>query len=92
MGWETNCGTYLVCSEQPGVVTEYDLITGKVVWEHLIKAGVWCDSFTMAILSSLLEVEIAVEVTPDKKVVGKSGQGAGNGNKPKVDDLSAGDG
>ena len=38
---ETNQGTYLVCSEQPGVVTEYDLKTGKVVWEYLIKTRVY---------------------------------------------------
>ena len=34
-------GTYLVCSEQPGVVTEYDVKNGKVVWDYLIKTRVY---------------------------------------------------
>ena len=36
----TPAGTYLVCSEQPGVVTEYNR-NGKVIWEYLIKTRVY---------------------------------------------------
>ena len=37
----TDSGTILICSEQPGVVTEYDLSTGKVVWDFLVGTRVY---------------------------------------------------
>lgn len=36
----TPAGTYLVCSEQPGVVTEYNR-DGEIIWEYLIKTRVY---------------------------------------------------
>ena len=68
---ETNQGTYLVCSEQPGVVTEYDLKTGKVVWEYLIKTRVY-GAIRLRNGNTLIASgsgNSVVEVTPDKKVV-----------------------
>ncbi|MCA9068557.1 MAG: PQQ-binding-like beta-propeller repeat protein, partial [Planctomycetaceae bacterium] len=65
-------GTYLVCSENPGVVTEYNR-KGEVVWDYLIKTRVYgairlSNSNTLIASGSGNSV---VEVTPDKKVVWK---------------------
>ena len=39
-GRKTEQDTWLVCSENPGVVTEYDN-EGNVVWDYLIKTRVY---------------------------------------------------
>ena len=67
----TNKETYLVCSEQPGVVTEYDLETGKVVWEYLINTRVY-GAIRLRNGNTLIASgsgNSVVEVTPEKKVV-----------------------
>ena len=66
----TNTGTLLVCSERPGVVTEYDR-TGKVVWDYLIKTRVYGairlkNGNTLIASGSGKSIG---EVTPKKKVV-----------------------
>ncbi|OUU10477.1 MAG: hypothetical protein CBC00_04990 [Verrucomicrobia bacterium TMED40] len=69
----TNKDTYLVCSEQPGVVTEYDLETGKVVWEYLINTRVY-GAIRLRNGNTLIASgsgNSVVEVTPEKKVVWK---------------------
>ena len=63
-------GTLLVCSEQPGVVTEYDK-KGKVVWDYLIKTRVY-GAIRLKNGNTLIASgsgNSVVEVTPDKKVV-----------------------
>ena len=63
-------GTLLVCSEQPGVVTEYDQ-DGKVVWDYLIKTRVY-GAIRLKNGNTLIASgsgNSVVEVTPDKKVV-----------------------
>ena len=66
----TNTGTLLVCSERPGVVTEYDR-TGKVVWDYLIKTRVY-GAIRLKNGNTLIASgsgKSIVEVTPEKKVV-----------------------
>jgi hypothetical protein len=63
-------GTLLVCSEQPGVVTEYDK-NGKVVWDYLINTRVY-GAMRLSNGNTLIASgsgNSVVEVTPDKKVV-----------------------
>jgi hypothetical protein len=63
-------GTLLVCSEQPGVVTEYDR-TGKVVWDYLINTRVY-GAIRLKNGNTLIASgggKSIVEVTPAKKVV-----------------------
>jgi outer membrane protein assembly factor BamB len=63
-------GTLLVCSEQPGVVTEYDK-NGKVVWDYLIKTRVY-GAIRLRNGNTLIASgsgNSVVEVTPEKKVV-----------------------
>ena len=63
-------GTLLVCSEQPGVVTEYDK-DGNVVWDYLIKTRVY-GAIRLKNGNTLIASgsgNSVVEVTPDKKVV-----------------------
>ena len=63
-------GTLLVCSEQPGVVTEYDQ-DGNVVWDYLIKTRVY-GAIRLKNGNTLIASgsgNSVVEVTPDKKVV-----------------------
>lgn len=64
-------GTYLVCSEQPGVVTEYDVKNGKVVWDYLIKTRVY-GAMRLKNGNTLIASgsgNSVVEVSPDKKVL-----------------------
>ena len=64
-------GTYLVCSEQPGVVTEYDVKNGKVVWDYLIKTRVY-GAMRLKNGNTLIASgsgNSVVEVSPEKKVV-----------------------
>ena len=66
----TPTGTLLVCSEQPGVVTEYDR-NGKVVWDYLIKTRVY-GAIRLKNGNTLIASgggKSVVEVSPDKKVV-----------------------
>jgi len=66
----TSSGTLLVCSEQPGVVTEYDR-NGKVVWDYLIKTRVY-GAIRLKNGNTLIASgsgKSVVEVSPDKKVV-----------------------
>jgi hypothetical protein len=66
----TPTGTLLVCSEQPGVVTEYDR-TGKVVWDYLINTRVY-GAIRLKNGNTLIASgggKSVVEVTPAKKVV-----------------------
>jgi len=66
----THSGTLLVCSEHPGVVTEYDR-TGKVVWDYLIKTRVY-GAIRLKNGNTLIASgsgKSIVEVTPEKKVV-----------------------
>ncbi len=66
----TPSGTLLVCSEQPGVVTEYDR-NGKVVWDYLIKTRVY-GAIRLKNGNTLIASgsgKSVVEVSPDKKVV-----------------------
>ena len=63
-------GNLLVCSEQPGVVTEYDK-DGKVVWDYLIKTRVY-GAIRLKNGNTLIASgsgNSVVEVTPEKKVV-----------------------
>ena len=67
----TSKGTYLVCSEQPGVVTEYNVKNGKVVWDYLIKTRVY-GAMRLRNGNTLIASgsgNSVVEVTPEKKVV-----------------------
>ena len=66
----TPTGTLLVCSEQPGVVTEYDR-NGKVVWDYLINTRVY-GAIRLKNGNTLIASgggKSIVEVTPAKKVV-----------------------
>lgn len=63
-------GNYLVCSEQPGVVTEYNR-KGDVVWDYLIKTRVY-GAIRLKNGNTLIASgsgNSVVEVSPDKKVV-----------------------
>jgi outer membrane protein assembly factor BamB len=63
-------GTLLVCSEQPGVVTEYNR-KGEVVWDYLIKTRVY-GAMRLKNGNTLIASgsgKSVVEVTPEKKVV-----------------------
>ncbi|MCH8047848.1 MAG: hypothetical protein IID44_29490, partial [Planctomycetes bacterium] len=63
-------GTYLVCSEQPGVVTEYNR-RGEVVWDYLIKTRVY-GAIRLKNGNTLIcsgGGKSVVEVTPEKKIV-----------------------
>jgi hypothetical protein len=65
----TPTGTLLVCSEQPGVVTEYDR-NGKVVWDYLINTRVY-GAIRLKNGNTLIASgggKSIVEVTPAKKV------------------------
>ena len=67
---ETPKGTFLVCSENPGVVTEYDL-KGKVVWDYLIKTRVY-GAIRLKNGNTLIgsgSGNSIVEVNPKKEVV-----------------------
>ena len=66
----TRKGTYLVCSEQPGVVTEYNR-KGEVIWDYLIKTRVY-GAIRLKSGNTLIASgsgNSVVEVTPDKEVV-----------------------
>ena len=61
-------GTLLVCSEQPGVVTEYDK-KGKIIWDYLIKTRVY-GAIRLKNGNTLIASgsgNSVVEVTPEKK-------------------------
>jgi len=67
----TDKGTYLICSERPGVVTEYDVKDGKVVWDYLINTRVY-GAMRLKNGNTLIASgsgNSVVEVTPSKKVV-----------------------
>ena len=67
----TDSGTILICSEQPGVVTEYDLSTGKVVWDFLVGTRVY-GAIRLKNGNTLIASgsgKSVLEVTPEKKVV-----------------------
>ena len=62
-------GTLLVCSEQPGVVTEYDK-KGKIIWDYLIKTRVY-GAIRLKNGNTLIASgsgNSVVEVTPEKVV------------------------
>ena len=64
-------GTYLVCSEQPGVVTEYNVKNGKVVWDYLIKTRVY-GAMRLKNGNTLIASgngKSILEVNPDKEIV-----------------------
>ena len=85
-------GTLLVCSEVPGVVTEYDR-TGKIIWDYLIKTRVY-GAIRLANGNTLIASgggKSVVEVTPERKVVWEiKNQVAGAEHRPRLDDLFAG--
>jgi outer membrane protein assembly factor BamB len=63
-------GTYLVCSENPGVVTEYNR-KGEIIWDYLIKTRVF-GAIRLKNGNTLIcsgSGKSVVEVTPEKKVV-----------------------
>lgn len=63
-------GTYLVCSERPGVVTEYNR-KGEVVWDYMIKTRVY-GAIRLSNGNTLIASgsgNSVIEVTPDKKIV-----------------------
>ncbi len=65
-------GTLLVCSEQPGVVTEYDR-SGKVVWDYLINTRVY-GAIRLKNGNTLIASgsgKSVVEVSPKKEIVWK---------------------
>ena len=67
----TDKGTFLVCSERPGVVTEYDVKDGKVVWDYLINTRVY-GAMRLRNGNTLIASgsgNSVVEVSPEKKVV-----------------------
>jgi len=67
----TDKGTFLVCSERPGVVTEYDVKNGKVVWDYLINTRVY-GAMRLKNGNTLIASgsgNSVVEVSPEKKVV-----------------------
>jgi len=66
----TPTGTLLVCSEQPGVVTEYNR-KGEIVWDYLINTRVY-GAIRLKNGNTLIASgggKSVVEVTPAKKVV-----------------------
>lgn len=66
----TPTGTLLVCSEQPGVVTEYNR-KGEIVWDYLIKTRVY-GAIRLKNGNTLIASgggKSVVEVSPDKKIV-----------------------
>ncbi len=66
----TPAGTYLVCSERPGVVTEYNR-KGEVIWDYLINTRVY-GAIRLKSGNTLIASgsgNSVVEVTPEKKVV-----------------------
>ena len=66
----TPTGTLLVCSEQPGVVTEYNR-KGEIVWDYLINTRVY-GAIRLKNGNTLIASgggKSIVEVTPAKKVV-----------------------
>lgn len=67
---QTKDGTFLVCSENPGVVTEYNL-KGEVVWDYLVKTRVY-GAIRLKNGNTLIATgsgNSVIEVTPKKKVV-----------------------
>jgi len=63
-------GTYLVCSEKPGVVTEYNR-KGEVVWDYLTNTRVF-GALRLKNGNTLIASgsgNSVLEVTPDRKVV-----------------------
>jgi outer membrane protein assembly factor BamB len=63
-------GNFLVCSERPGVVTEYNR-KGEVVWDYLINTRVY-GAIRLKSGNTLIASgsgNSVVEVSPDKKVV-----------------------
>lgn len=66
----TPAGTFLVCSEQPGVVTEYNS-QGEVIWDYLIKTRVY-GAIRLKNGNTLIASgsgNSVVEVSPEKQVV-----------------------
>lgn len=66
----TDQGTYLVCSENPGIVVEYNK-KGEVVWEYLVKNRIY-GAIRLKNGNTLIATgngNSIIEVTPDKKVV-----------------------
>ena len=66
----TPTDTLLVCSEQPGVVTEYNR-KGEVIWDYLIKTRVY-GAIRLKNGNTLIASgggKSIVEVTPEKKIV-----------------------
>lgn len=67
---QTPKGNWLVCSENPGVVTEYDR-DGKIVWDYMIKTRVY-GAIRLKNGNTLIgsgSGNSVVEVNPDKEVV-----------------------
>ena len=67
---QTKEGTFLVCAENPGVVTEYNL-KGEVVWDYLVKTRVY-GAIRLENGNTLIATgsgNSVIEVTPNKKVV-----------------------
>ncbi|QDT43697.1 Arylsulfotransferase (ASST) [Gimesia alba] len=66
----TPAGTFLVCSENPGVVTEYNR-KGEIIWDYLTNTRVYgairLNNGNTLIASG--SGNSVLEVTPDKKVV-----------------------
>jgi len=74
-------GTYLVCSENPGVVTEYNR-NGEVIWDYLTNTRVY-GAIRLKNGNTLIASgsgNSVLEVTPDKKVVWEI-----KGKVPKTD-------
>ena len=66
----TDAGTYLVCSENPGIVVEYNK-KGEVVWEYLVKSRIY-GAIRLKNGNTLIATgngKSIIEVTPDKKIV-----------------------
>jgi len=66
----TKEGTYLVCSENPGIVVEYNK-KGEVVWQYLVKNRIY-GAIRLSNGNTLIATgngKSIIEVTPDKKVV-----------------------
>ncbi len=77
----TSDGNYLVCSENPGVVTEYDR-SGNVVWDYVINTRVY-GAIRLSNGNTLIASgggNSVLEVTPQKQVVWEI-----NGQVPKTD-------
>ena len=70
MARKLNNGNYLVCAENPGVITEYNA-KSEVVWEYAIKTRVY-GAIRLKSGDTLIATgggAGVVQVTPDKKVV-----------------------